>query len=524
PGPDDWFGEPDDEARSPEEIEERNRTRDPNKIPTSTPSPASEPVPELSIKEPELTPAPLPTPPPEAPIEEPAPLPTPPPEPEEEDDDVEDEDEDDEDCDHDHGDYKEEECDHDGEDDDEDEDSGHEDESDGYSDDDDDDEEDEDHVGTWEEGESDKVLISARGETPDYETQSDAPGHLSRISFREGLYTRSMPYDYLYNKKGSGVTAYILDTGIAIEHPDFQGRAVRGGNFVADEPEGDQHGHGTHVAGLVGSKTFGVAKDVTIVEVKVLGGNGSGAISSILSGIEYAVNEHKKHGGKSVANLSLGSTINPIIDEAVNAAFKEGVVMVCAAGNSNLDVAFTSPARARGSFTVGALDTKGDTIAIFSNYGKKTDIFASGVDVLSLNSKDFDKPLKMSGTSMASPIVAGLVATQLEDDDCGPYDVRGRVVDLSIKDEISIKGLFNVYKYQGTPNRISFNGVGDSGSSKNKLTIQEPMFEQDQDLLKYVQDINEIDVIDRELWELSEKRYQEREQQIAGGGVPGVAV
>lgn len=351
---------------------------------------------------------------------------------------------------------------------------------------------------------------------PDYEIQQDAPGHLSRISFQEGLYFRDEPYEYLYDKKGSGITVYILDTGIAIDHPEFEGRAIRGGNFIIDEPEGDQHGHGTHVAGLVGSKNYGVAKNVTIVEVKVLGANGGGAISSILSGIEFAVNQHKKGSGKSVVNLSLGSLGNPIIDEAVNEAYKQGVVMVCAAGNSNIDVSFTSPARARGSFTVGALDTKGDTIAIFSNYGKKTDIFAPGVGIMSLNHKDFENPIEMSGTSMAAPIVAGLVATVLEEEDVEPEEVRSKLIDMATKDEISIKGLFSKYKYQTTPNRIAFNGLGDADPNKRKLSILEPtdnIFDQDQALLKYVQDLNEIDVVDRDLWERSNRLHLEREGQ-----------
>lgn len=295
--------------------------------------------------------------------------------------------------------------------------------------------------------------------TPDimfsaYEVQDNAPRHLARISQKDTLLTGDVyTYGYDANGNGSGVIAYVMDSGVAVDHRDFEGRASFGKDFTG-EGSGDNNGHGTHVAGLIGSKTYGVAKAVEILEVKVLDKSGGGSLSTILSSLEFAVNHRMRSGKLGVVNMSLGSVRSEILNNAISAAINTGLVFVVAAGNSHINACSTSPASVEDAITVGAIDDYNDSISVFSNWGKCVDIFASGTFVKSLNFRDFDNAEVLSGTSMSAPIVSGLAANLLSMG-IPANDIRKTLIDLSTKGKIS--GTSLIFK-RNTPNRIAFNG------------------------------------------------------------------
>ncbi|KAJ3088725.1 subtilisin-like serine protease, partial [Quaeritorhiza haematococci] len=244
---------------------------------------------------------------------------------------------------------------------------------------------------------SPNTVVTALGE------QRDAPWGLVRTSTRNN--DRGTTYNYP-DKAGEGVDAYVVDTGIQVEHPEFESRARFGFNAFNDSSK-DVHGHGTHVAGTIGSRTFGIAKKVSLVAVKVLADNGTGTTSSVLAGLEYVVNEAKTTKRPSVINMSLGGPADPIIDLAVSAAVRAGVYIVAAGGNERQDACNVSPARAPSVLTVGATDIN-DFHGDFSNFGSCLDINAPGVDIRSTwPDNGF---ATASGTSMASPHVAGVMA------------------------------------------------------------------------------------------------------------------
>ncbi|ODV58573.1 S8 family peptidase [Ascoidea rubescens DSM 1968] len=249
-----------------------------------------------------------------------------------------------------------------------------------------------------------------------YNVQHDAPRHLVRLSQREKIPFHPEENNYYYPSEyqGEEVTAYVIDTGINCAHPEFENRCENGGDFTGEGP-GDRNGHGTHVAGIVGSKTYGVAKMINLIEVKALDKSGSGTLTSIIAGVEYAVKHRRENEIEAaVMNLSVGSFKNVVLNKAIEAAVASGFVVIAAAGNSNSDACNTSPASAKSAITVGAIDDKTDHLASFSNWGRCVDILASGVKIASVNSKDFNgKPLHLSGTSMAAPIITGLAALYL---------------------------------------------------------------------------------------------------------------
>lgn len=189
----------------------------------------------------------------------------------------------------------------------------------------------------------------------DFVTQNDVPSWgLARISQKANgdLSTYTHP-----ESAGEGVTAYIVDTGININHKDFGGRA-RWGTNTADTVNDDEAGHGTHVAGTVGGSTYGVAKNVSLVAVKVLGGDGSGTNTGVMKGIEWAVADAKSKGksSKCVANMSLGGGYSAALNKTIKAATDSGITFVVAAGNESTDASTTSPASADSAITVGASD------------------------------------------------------------------------------------------------------------------------------------------------------------------------
>jgi subtilisin family serine protease len=238
---------------------------------------------------------------------------------------------------------------------------------------------------------------------------------------------RNLSGSYTYpSSAGTGVTAYILDTGIRTTHVDFGGRAQSGYDFIDNDTNAtDCHGHGTHVAGTIGGSQYGVAKNVNLVGVRVLDCSGSGSYTGIIAGIDWVVT-HKT--GPAVINMSLGGPPFDALDNAVNAAVAAGVVVAVAAGNSNTDACTASPARAASALTVGATD-QNDVRASFSNYGSCLDIFAPGVGIISDYYLSDTSAAGMSGTSMASPHVAGAAALILgEHPTYTPAEVRAALI------------------------------------------------------------------------------------------------
>ncbi|KAI5951031.1 hypothetical protein KGF54_004105 [Candida jiufengensis] len=289
----------------------------------------------------------------------------------------------------------------------------------------------------------------------DYQMQADAPRHLARISRRKRMKPNKQ-YPYIYDNKfmGQGVNAYVIDSGVEVNHPEFGGRASLGHDFT-NEGSGDSNGHGTHVAGLIGSATYGVAKNVNIVEVKALNSKGAGSLSTILSAIDFTVNHRIESGKKGVANLSLGAYKNHVLNKAIEQATKNGLLFVVAAGNSNINACMTSPASSKFAITVGAIDDYNDSVAGFSNWGECVDLFASGAYVKSVDAKNHDKSQVLSGTSMASPIVTGLVANLLSEG-VDPQMIKPTLLKMAAKNRITKSSLF-LRKH--TPNRIVYNGV-----------------------------------------------------------------
>ena len=216
---------------------------------------------------------------------------------------------------------------------------------------------------------------------------------------------------YHYSGTGTGVKAFIIDTGIRASHQEFGGRVVSGYTAISDgNGTNDCNGHGTHVAGTVGGTTWGVAKGVTLVPVRVLDCTGSGAYSGVIAGIDWVANSNLR---PAVANLSLGGGTSAALDAAIAGAVSKGVTVVVAAGNSNADACNYSPSRAPSAITVGAT-TSSDARASYSNYGSCLDIFAPGSSITSAWNTSDVATNSISGTSMASPHVAGLAALVLE--------------------------------------------------------------------------------------------------------------
>ena len=212
---------------------------------------------------------------------------------------------------------------------------------------------------------------------------------------------------------GSGVKAYVVDSGIDITHSAFQGRATWG-TSAGSLGNTDDNGHGTHCAGTIGSITYGLAKESSLVAIKVLNAAGSGSTGDIVEGLQWVEADHINDGGlgeaKGVINMSIGGGVNPTMDAALQACIDVGVVGVVSAGNSDTNACNQSPAQLPDALTVGATEVT-DITAEFTNYGTCVDIFAPGVDVLSTQPGEAEA--FFSGTSMAAPHVCGVVARYL---------------------------------------------------------------------------------------------------------------
>lgn len=278
-------------------------------------------------------------------------------------------------------------------------------------------------------------------------TQSSPDWGLDRIDQRG----RTLSGTYTYPNIAGNVTAYVLDSGIRISHADFGGRAVNGHDFINDDSvANDCNGHGTHVAGTIGSSTYGVAKGVRLVGVRVLDCGGSGAYSDIIAGIDWVTrNAHKP----AVANMSLGGSPSSTLDNAVQRSIDAGVTYTLAGGNDGTSACNQSPARAAAAITVGATNAN-DQRSIFSsgssNFGSCLDIWAPGSNILSTTASSNTSTGRMSGTSMASPHVAGAAALVLAaNPSYTPAQVRARLVATATSDVLS-----NIMS--GSPNKLLF--------------------------------------------------------------------
>jgi len=266
---------------------------------------------------------------------------------------------------------------------------------------------------------------------------------------------RNLPLDnsYTYPTTASNVTAYGIDTGIRISHNDFGGRATWGTNTI-DSINTDCNGHGTHTAGTIGGTTYGVAKAIHLVAVKVLDCNGSGSDAAAISGVNWVTNNHPA-GQLAVANMSLGASFDPAVNDAVTASINSGVVYGVAAGNANTDACGTSPASTPTVITVGATD-QNDARASFSNWGSCVHIFAPGVSIVSdWNTSDTATNTEM-GTSQATPHVVGVAALILSlNPTFNPAQVKAKVLADATNGVVTNPGF-------GSPNKLL--SVDDTGA------------------------------------------------------------
>ncbi|KAI5921073.1 subtilase [Camillea tinctor] len=240
------------------------------------------------------------------------------------------------------------------------------------------------------------------------QTQTNAPDGLVRLSHADAGET-GYTFD---DSAGEGITAYVVDTGIMTTHEEFQGRAVMGFNAIEGSADTDENGHGSHVSGTIGGATFGVAKKVNLIGVKVLDADGSGTNADLIDGLNFVGSDATSKGlnGTAVMNMSLGGGLSQATNNIIEKLFRAGVVPVVAAGNEAQNAANVSPASSPNAITVGAIDATTDRRASFSNFGSVVDIYAPGVNVESVGITSDTATEVLSGTSMASPHIAGLAA------------------------------------------------------------------------------------------------------------------
>lgn len=252
---------------------------------------------------------------------------------------------------------------------------------------------------------------------------------------------------YTYGATGAGVTAYVVDTGVRADHADLSGRVAGGASAINDgRGSGDCNGHGTHVAGTVAGASYGVAKQATVVPVRVLDCQGNGSWSQVIAGLDWVVRHHQA-GVPAVANLSLGGPASSAVDTAVQNMINDGVTVAVAAGNSNVDACSTSPARLSAAITVGATASN-DARASFSNYGRCLDLFAPGQSITSAWWTSRTATSTISGTSMAAPHVAGAAALVLQrNPSASPATVASSIVGSATTNVVTGAGY-------GSPNRL----------------------------------------------------------------------
>jgi len=283
--------------------------------------------------------------------------------------------------------------------------------------------------------------------------QTDTTWGIDRVDQRD------LPLNSVYDAPGdgTGVAAYILDTGVQIAHDEFGDRARWGENTSGDGDDRDCHGHGTHVAGTVGGTTYGVAKNVEIIAVKVLTCSGSGSTTGVINGVEWTAQDAAAKGKPATANMSLGGGFSTALNAAVKALNNGGVPTVVAAGNDNGNACTKSPASEPDVITVGST-TISDARSSFSNFGTCVDIFAPGSSITAAWIGNNNSTIRtISGTSMASPHVCGGVALLLEAG-ISPDNIAEEIVSRATSDKVTDP-------QNGSPNKLLYVGsVGPTNS------------------------------------------------------------
>lgn len=301
-------------------------------------------------------------------------------------------------------------------------------------------------------------------------TQNDAPWGLQRISQRAAMQSSDPTqtnFVYTYDDSaGQGVDIYIIDTGVRTTHTEFGGRATFGKSFGDGVPGQDIQGHGTHVAGIAASALHGVAKSANIIAVKVMGDDGTGSGSDIISGINFVVQAVAQSSRPSVINMSITTPGSQAIDEAAANAVSFGIHVVVAAGNESKDAGDDSPARSSAVIAVGATDIS-DRKASFSNFGPDVNIWAPGVGIISLGTASDTAVKTLDGTSMASPFVTGLVAYFLA--------LEGTVSPLSMKQKLrslTTSGIISNLP-SNTTNVLAFNDASTVATPDPAFALQQ---------------------------------------------------
>ncbi|KAF1831622.1 subtilisin-like protease-like protein [Decorospora gaudefroyi] len=280
--------------------------------------------------------------------------------------------------------------------------------------------------------------------------QSNAPWGLGSISSRTNGAT-----SYIFDSSaGQGTYSYVLDTGIRTTHVEFEGRATWGYNALNDGVNTDTNGHGTHVAGILGSKTYGVAKKTNLIAVKVLTPNGPTALSIVLDGLNWALNDIVSKGRQTsaVITMAFGGPASSAMDNAITSINNSGVIAVVAAGNDMQPASNSSPCRASVALCVGAIQPN-DYRSSYSNYGPAVDIWAPGDNIVSTWITSDTATSAQYGTSMATPFVAGLVSYIRGKDGLSPGPIaRAKVLALATPGRV-LDG-------QGAANLMAYNGNG----------------------------------------------------------------
>jgi aqualysin 1 len=288
------------------------------------------------------------------------------------------------------------------------------------------------------------AFVEEDGTVEAFATQLNPPWGLDRID------QRILPLNqtYNYDATGVGVKVYVIDTGIRFSHVQFGGRAISGFDSVDGGSADDCNGHGTHVAGTIGSAAYGVAKGVSLVGVRVLNCQGSGSTAGVIAGIDWVSGNHQA-GQPAVANMSLGGGASSALDTAVLNSINDGVTYAIAAGNSNANACNASPARVGPAITVGATGSN-DARASYSNFGTCLDLFAPGSSILSSWHTSDMASNTISGTSMAAPHAAGVAALYLEDHPSAtPQAVRDAIVNTATPGVVTGAG-------SGSPNLLLY--------------------------------------------------------------------
>jgi len=307
------------------------------------------------------------------------------------------------------------------------------------------------------------AYVEEDGEVSITATQTGATWGIDRIDQRDLPLNSS----YTYNYDGTGVTAYIVDTGIKIGHTQFGSRRVTGYDAITSGGSADDcNGHGTHVAGTVGGSTYGVAKNVTLVAVRVLDCSGNGTDSGVIAGIDWVTSNHAA-GAPAVANMSLGGGASTALDDALRRSIADGVSYAVASGNDSLNACNYSPARVAEALTVNST-TSTDARSSFSNYGTCTDLFAPGSSITSAWYTSTTATNTISGTSMATPHVAGVIALYLQQFGYqSPATVHAAIINNTTPNKVTNPGT-------GSPNRLLYSLWGGGGTPAPSISSFSP--------------------------------------------------